>query len=479
MAAPGTTVTVRDAAPPRSAPTDIDTWFIAGFAEMGPSTPQLVESLDDYVATFGDRVPYGILYDALDAFFHEGGSKAYVARVLGPAPVLASHTFETAVPTDSIIVKAKSYGDWGNNLSVTVTHVGGQYQLAVSLDGDLVETSTLLTTQQDAADWSAGSAYVDITVGAGVGIPAAATSALTGGTDDHGNATDANWKTAIDQFDPALGPGQISMPGRTTAQSHADQLAHAEANNRIALLDYADVANAGTLAAAAATDRVVSGDRVAAPFAPWAIIPGISGTGGTERTVPYSAIEAGIMARNDRAGLGPNTPSAGVINGVAQYAIALTQTFSQSDRDTLDAAGINAAIIKNGAVTTFGYSTLADPDTDLEHVPLSNARLEMIIKARGDAIGDRYVFAQNDGKGFTLSEFGGDLAAMLQEYYDDGALYGATPQDAYLVTTDAPINTPETAALLQLNAQMEVRYSKFGKRVGIYITRTPITEALS
>ena len=328
MAAPGVTVTVRDAAPPRSAPTDTDTWFIAGITEKGPATPQLIQSLDDYTSIFGARESYGVLYDVLDAYFHEGGAKAQVARVLGPSPVLATHTFETAGATDSIVVNAKSYGDWGNGLSVAVTHSGSDYVLAVSLNSVLVETSPLLVTQQDAVDWSNGSAYVDITLGAGSGIPAIASSSLAGGTDDHGNATDDEWADAIELFVADLGPGQISMPGRTTTQSHADQLAHAQANNRIALLDFTDTGNASTLASAAATDRAAFGSRYGAGFAPWLVIPGVVAS--VPRTIPYSAMAAALMARNDMAGISPNVPSAGAARGASVYAIGLSQAFSDA-----------------------------------------------------------------------------------------------------------------------------------------------------
>lgn len=478
MTAPGVTVTVRDAAPPRSAPTDIDTWFVAGFAQMGPATPQLLQSLDDYTSIFGDRVSYGLLYDALDAFFHEGGSKAYVSRVLGPSPALATVNLETGSSTVSLVVNAKSYGDWANGYEI-VAASAGPYTLTVKdADGNTLETSPSLTTQQDAVDWSATSAYLDIVVGGGSGIPAAATGTLSGGTDDHADATDTEWETAIGLFSADLGPGQISMHGRTTAASHAAQLAHAQANNRIAILDYADTADAATLAAAAATDTALGTEaRYGAAFAPYATIPGIAG--GTVRTVPYSAIAAGIIARNDRAGLSPNVPAAGIVNGVAQYALGLTQTYSAVDRATLNDAGVDVAIVKNGFVATYGYRTLVDPATDTEHVPLSNARLEMQIVAQAQAIGDRYVFAQVDGKGFTLSEFGGDLAAMLQAWYDARSLYGTTAADAYAVNVGSPINTDETAAAFQLNAQLLVRYSKFGEQVQVYITRTAITEAIS
>jgi hypothetical protein len=188
---------------------------------------------------------------------------------------------------------------------------------------------------------------------------------------------------------------------------------------------------------------------------------------------------AALMARNDMAGISPNVPSAGAARGVSTYALGLSQTFSDTDRGTLNDAGVDVAIVKNGAVMLYGYRTLVDPDTDLEHAPLSNARLEMAIVAQAQAIGDRYVFSQIDGRGFTLADFGGDLTAMLQAWYDANSLYGATASDAYKVTVGPPINTAATAALLELNAQIQVRYSKFGEQVQIYITRTAITEAIS
>ena len=46
--------------------------------------------LEQFRSTFGGRVSYGYLYDALDVFFREGGSEAWVSRVVGPNPVTAT-----------------------------------------------------------------------------------------------------------------------------------------------------------------------------------------------------------------------------------------------------------------------------------------------------------------------------------------------------------------------------------------------------
>src|SRR3954465_10521265 len=90
MALPGTTVTVRDTAPAREAPTDTSVAFVTGFTEKGPAAPVKVTSMSDYLASFGARVSYGLVYDWLDVFLREGGQAAYISRVLGPAALAAS-----------------------------------------------------------------------------------------------------------------------------------------------------------------------------------------------------------------------------------------------------------------------------------------------------------------------------------------------------------------------------------------------------
>jgi hypothetical protein len=49
---------------------------------------------------------------------------------------------------------------------------------------------------------------------------------------------------------------------------------------------------------------VAGRDRLDAIEYPWAVVPGVAG--GTSRQVPYSAVEAGIIARNEALGLNPS-----------------------------------------------------------------------------------------------------------------------------------------------------------------------------
>src|SRR4051812_32886188 len=117
---PGVTVIDRDTTRPRTSPTDTGVWFVAGMTEKGSIlVPVEINSLDDYTTKLGARVTYGFLYDSLDVYFREGGGKAYVGRVVGPAPVYATLNVTGTGVTHTIT--AKSPGVWANGASAGLT----------------------------------------------------------------------------------------------------------------------------------------------------------------------------------------------------------------------------------------------------------------------------------------------------------------------------------------------------------------------
>ena len=474
MTLPGSLVINRDAPPARTAPTDTGQWFAAGFADWGPTDVAVqVRSLKQFKSKFGDRVTSGSLCDSVETFFREGGSVCFIARVVGPTPVNASVTVSSTMD-----VEAKYPGAYGNGLNVEVAAgtASGTFKLIISHDddADVDETSPDYATVADAEAWE--SEYVTITDNAGAATdPAVGTYSLSGGSDDYASATDTQWENALDLFVKDLGPGQVSYPGRTTSTAHQQLLQHAEDNNRIALLDAANTATVSTLTTAAATAAAYVGASRGALFAPWASIPGIAG--GTTRTVPYSAVQAGLEARRDAAGFNPNVPAAGV-NGQPSSLLELAQSWDDTDRETLNDAGVNVAKLVYGGPRTYGYRTLVDPVTDPNNWQLGNSRLRMALTAKAEAIAEKYVLRQIDGKGRTAAEFNGDLAGMLAGYYESGGLYGETPEEAFRVDTGASVNTPETIADGQLRAVIEVRMSPMAELVVIEIVKTPITESI-
>jgi hypothetical protein len=78
----GVTVRTRTAPPSRGAPTDTGTAFVVGQALTGPlDAPTECRSIADFAGAYGARVTGNApLYDWVDTFFREGGTRAFVGR---------------------------------------------------------------------------------------------------------------------------------------------------------------------------------------------------------------------------------------------------------------------------------------------------------------------------------------------------------------------------------------------------------------
>lgn len=477
---PGTQVVLQDLAPPIGAPTDTGVWYVAGLTEKGSvSVPVKIQNMSDYAASLGQRVSYGVLYDALDTFFREGGKTAYVSRVVGTTPVLATKTFNDGSAVPTITVKAENPGAWGNSLKVGIVAGvgGGTFQIQVTdANNVILDQSPDLADKPAAVAWGVTSPWVNVTdLGAGTNPAVIAAAALTTGTDDAGTIVDSHWQTALDRFTSDLGPGQVSMPGRTTTVAYGQLTSHAQARNRMALLDATDVGVAGTLNSTGATQRGDTNARYGMLFAPWIVIPGL--VPNTTRIIPPSAMAAGLMARNDATG-SPNRPAAGN-NGISRYALDVHFGFTDAERDLLNTNGVN--IIRNtfSQVKLYGYRTGVNPSTVPNWLQANNVRMYMAIVAKGQNIAEEHVFKVIDGRGLEAAAFGGELKGMLTPYWEDGSLYGSVPGEAFSVDVSDAVNTPASIALGELHALVSLRISPFAELVVLQIVKVPVTQSLT
>lgn len=471
MATPGVLVKSGANAGASSQRVAIGTWFVSGLAEKGPINVAVeIRSLAQYVTNFGARVAYGALYDALDLFFKTGGSVAYVTRVVGPTPVTATVTIKDG-SVNTMVFNASSPGEWGNELSVVTSHPTSEtFKFVVKLGSTVVAESPTFSTQAEAVAWAATTAYLRIEL-LGHNNPEAATKSLATGADDRSNVTEPQWTNARKLFTKDLGPGQVSMPGRTTAEAQEGLLTHCESTNRIALLDGTDTATVGTLTSQATTLRGQSTARYGGLFAPWVVIPGVSV--GTTRTVPPCALVAGLMARNDGLGLNPNEPAAGD-NGISSYAIGLSQVgWTEAQRGELNEAGVNALRVLNGSVEVYGYRTLVNYIVDDTWQFLSNARLDAYIKATSAAVGERFVFRQIGKK--LPAEFGSAIEGeVLLPLFNQEALFGETQAEAFSVDIGEAVNTPTTIEEGKLKAIASIRMSGVAEVIEILIEKEAI-----
>jgi phage tail sheath protein FI len=469
--APGVLVKSGASAGASSPPVDIGQWFPVGLAEKGPTNiATKIRSLAQYVTTYGARVAYGELYDSLDLFFQTGGSVAYVARVVGPAAAVATVNLSDG-SSNTIKVTAVNPGEWGNALEVVTTHPeAGAFKFVVKLGGVVVQESPTLLINAEAVAWASTSPYIRME-DLGHNDPAEATKTLASGADDRASITETQWTTARKLFTKDLGPGQVSMPGRTTAEAQEGLLTHCEQTNRIALLDGTDTATVGTLTAQAATLRAQSTARYGGLFAPWVVIPGVAT--GTTRTAPPCALVAGLMARNDGLGLSPNDPAAGD-NGISSYAIGLSQVaWTEAQRGELNEAGVNALRVLNNSVEAYGDRTLVNFVVDKTWQWLSNARLNAYIEAKCAAIGERFIFRQIGKK--LPAEFGSAIEGeVLLPLFNAEALFGETQAEAFSVDTGESVNTPASIEEGKLRAIASIRMSGVAEVIEIEFVREAI-----
>jgi hypothetical protein len=288
--------------------------------------------------------------------------------------------------------------------------------------------------------------------------------------------TDGALTAALATFARDLGPGQVVAPARVTPAQRLILANHAVANNRIAISATTNTNNVATLTAEATIAGItVEAERYIALFGPWLTVPGT--TPGTTRTISPEAIVCGLMALNDGSGVSQNQPAAGAL-GISEYGIAVTHSFSDADRATLNSNGVNLLRGMYDAVRVYGYRTLADPTNDPNWVNLGNARLFMAIQALFDEAAERFVFRELDGQRRTISEFGGILTGILLPFWQRGSLYGATPEEAFRVDVGPNVNTEATIANRELRANVRLRTSEYAEEVVLELVKTRTTEAL-
>jgi hypothetical protein len=483
MPRPGTDVFIVDGAAPGAAALDTGTAFMIGATERGPVDRCLsVASVKDYESKFGARSGGSLLYDSVSAYFSEGGGSLYVSRLAADDAATASGTFGTAFDAD-----ASSPGVWANDVTIeAVAPASVAERLRASADpqasvptvfvvkdgGTAVERSPVLADADAAVAWADRSSYVRLAKSAAGpwDLPAAGVSVvLTGGAAGTGTV---DTEAALDRFDYALGPGQVLAPGMTSA--HAALLDHADRFKRCALLDAPDTPDTTALAAAVGDVYGVTGVRFAALFAPWAVYPGPVAPATVD--VPYSAIEAGIIARVDRAG-NPNAPAAGA-DGISRLAVGLTQSYTDDEREALNELGVDMAKVVYGDVRTYGYRTAAGPD-DPNWLWYGNSRVVMAVAHECDAAAETYVLKQIDGRGQLLARLNKDLRGICARYYDIGALYGETPSDAFTVDTGPGVNTIDTIARGEIHAVVKLKASPAAEWVVIEVVKVPVAQPIA
>lgn len=482
-------------------------FYVAQTPRGWAKKPRLCRSLNDVVAFFGERQVATYFYDWADTFFNEGGTELFISRFLHADAVAGKLilTDGSGTPKKVLVVEAGSLGEaepgaWsgstGLKLKVEIVNVTGPpetFVIKVFSGTTLLEESPTLESLNAALGWAnAQSSYIKLTLGsqaneAGAKLPKTLASAeLSEVAASDGTApTDADFKEGLERIGKEYGPGQVAgetgNAGVTTRQAYL--LEHAAERNRYALLDGADTLTVATLKAQAsalyAVTAIVNGvltkcRRFGELLGPWEVIPGL--VPNTSRTVPPSARKAAQYARVDALG-NPNRAAAGA-RGTALYVTDLSQpAWSDQQRAELNTAGITVSRRRFGnAIATWGMRTLADQVSDPDWSMAPNVRTIMAFTAKAERAMEAYEFAQVDGFGSALGKMQGDLNAIAVELYKVGALYGRTPQDAWLISAGEALNPPSKLREGIVTVEAALKLSPAAEQINVRIVKVPITQ---
>lgn len=482
---PGVNVSGADTTGSQTRPIDTGQAFVAVVSQRGPTGLNKVTSWSQYLMDYGDRTNTNATYwDSVQQYFVNGGKILYVVRLDGPSAAVATANVDTASAGApyAFVASAVGTGTWYNGLNLiweVNPDAAGERRVRITHDTDtsISETSPYYASQADLRDWSLNSRYIRLTLGADPAMPAAGTLSLTGGLDDAPGVVTATKTTALTLFTKDLGTGNVNIPGAVSAGDWTAIMAHADAMERSAILDYPDTADEATLLTLARGARTLG--RVAAGFAGWLVVPHI---GGRSKTVPPGLAVAGKIAAHDAAtaGLGQNKPVAGRKRGRITRALSVSQDFGNDDKITrLNGEGVNLIRDIQGFVTIYGWRSLAHPTNDAGWRNFGHRRLQAALYARISALLEDFMFEEIDGEGLLFGRARGDIkASILEPYFRVGSLYGDSLDRAARVDTADPINTPTTIQDGQFNVNVTVVESEFAEEINVLVIKSTIEEGV-
>lgn len=482
MSRPGWDIHAQSVVPNTTPSINTGTWFAVGQCTAGPVTPQLISNFQQYQEVFGGRGTFGVtISDAVEAFFREGGSRVYVCRVVGAGAVTASVKVNDKEAKPSVKFEASGAGTWANKYKIVVAGTEAEFTVTVkNANEEVVLSSPVLGSLEELTNWAKGlqsegtkspAIYIKV-VSEGTKSPTAGTSELTGGTDESAKVEAAQYEAGLALFTSEYGPGQVSVPGVTTEAVQKAVFAHALKLNRIALVDTPDTKTVATLESQSTPIRALAENAAGkgSLCAPWVSIPALVGTVPT-RSCPPSPLFAAACSKVDALG-NPNLAPAGE-NGKLNLPVELHATFTDSEREALNKAGV--CVIKNvyGQPRIYGFRTAVNAEKQPLYTQLPNVRLDMAVVAEAQQILERFFGSDIDGQGLDAAAFCGELSKILTRYYKVGALYGNSAQEAFNVVSG---ETAQAASEGNLVATISMRRSPGAEHVELNIVRVPVTQ---
>jgi hypothetical protein len=446
-----------------------------GLAARGPANvPTLVTNWSQFTQTFGEFIDNSYLAHSVYGYFLNGGGACYVVRVGADGAMPAARAeLKSAkdAATPAYRVTALEPGPAGNDITVDVQPSSetseNSFKLVVNQGGKPVEVfdnvtvgkgKTNVVTQVKTQSKTIRLEEIG-TASTMERVPTQGTITLAGGgttvparvtPDDYvGNSADRTGFAGLEAVDeitmlsvPDLmavyQQGAIDLEGVQTVQ--LAMIAHAELmGDRVAILDAPPALNAQQVKEWR-VDKAGYDSKYATLYWPW--IKVFDPLSGQATHVPPSGHIAGIWARNDNTRGVHKAPGNEILRG----AITLELNLTKGEHDQLNPAGINCIRAFPGrGIRAWGARTLSsDPAWRYLNVRrLFNFVEESIFEGT-----QWVVFEPNDQR--LWGRVKRTVNSFLLRVWRDGALFGATPEQAFFVKCDEENNPAEVRDAGQL-----------------------------
>jgi hypothetical protein len=230
---------------------------------------------------------------------------------------------------------------------------------------------------------------------------------------------------AIDEIALVAAPGIQEQAVQTAVIDHCENR-----QDRFAILDGRQ--DPETLTVEEIKGEGLKNSDYAALYYPW--IQVYDPATGNHIAAPPSGHMAGVYARVDAQRGVHKAPANEVIRG----ALGVSKRLSKADQAGLNPDGVNVIRNFNGGVTVWGARTLGgDANSEWKYVPVR--RLFNFLRESIEEGTQWVVFEPNTPQ--LWAKIRRNVSAFLQTVWASGALFGATPEEAFYVRCDETTNT--------------------------------------
>lgn len=466
--------------------------FAVGKAARGPvDTAKLVTSLEEFEAIYGGYASYAYLHPTIETFFEEGGTRAYIARVVGSGATTGSITLaEGGVGGDNVMtITANGPGAWSTGITVETVNPGtatGTFIIRIYDNGTLLYSTGNCTSVAQAVGRINSSAkaskVVTATDLAATGSPLpqnSAATALSAGDDNEETVVVADYVSALSLFLESFGTGVVVCPESHNTTVQTGLANHANSYNRIAFLNGAfdDTITEAKTAGNALSAADVHSEHVAY-FYPWIFVP--TSTAGVNRLIPpvgYAAAKRAVAHTQ----VGAHKPGAGLIS-VAQFVNGVATDIDKSNGDALDEAYVNAIRVINNTIRVYGARSVSPDTTNFRYITAQDVVNQVVVEANRSL--EDLIFSVIDGRNTVFAAVESKLFAILEPLRANGALFEAFDANGkridfgYTVKCDASLNPTSQLADGLVKAKVGLRVSSVGDKIEVDIIKSNLTKSV-